>query len=192
MSAPSINLTDGTLLLSASNVIADTTNLTLSGGTLAFNGNITETLGTLTVTSNSVIDLGSGDVSLRFAASDLSTWTGTLEIWNWTPGVDNVYFGTDDNGLAGMLISPPTVTGWIYAWNPVVGYTDKIRFFTGNPSIGAGGVTNYGSGFGQGWGGEIVPVPEPTAVLSSLLLFLAIGWRERGLFSRSRARAVAA
>jgi hypothetical protein len=186
-----ISVVGGTLLSQGSNIIGDSSNLTLDRATLAFgNSVISETLGTLTLTQNSVIDLGGGAVDLHFAASDVGTWTGTLEIWNWTPLVDHVSFGgIGGTGLAGLSIPTGTQTGLVYGRDQVYGYTEKIRFYYGSgeglASSGAGFVSSPFGG-GANLSGEIVPVPEPSAILSLGLLLLVVGWKERRHFTRAR------
>ncbi len=108
-----------TLLLGASNQIADTVPMTLGGG--IFNsGGLNETLGTLKLTASSRIDLASGTSVVKFAASSAVTWTAatTLTISNWNGsvnggGADQLFFGTTSSGLsAGQIaqiqfVNPP-------------------------------------------------------------------------------------
>ena len=56
-------ITEGTLRLGASNVIANTSNVVLNGGTLA-TGGISDTVGSLTVSASSVIDMGAGRIAV--------------------------------------------------------------------------------------------------------------------------------
>ena len=195
-----IDINAGTLLLNvagSTDLIADTTNIQMSGSgagasiaKFAF-GNasgVTETVGTLTLAANSVIDFGTAATGNTLKFTGVSSLGGfTLQVWNYTPGVDHLFFGTSStgSGLAGT-VSIPTNFGY---GNAPGSY--NIRFFSDNGSTPFFGGTAEGGAFlptqlavnGQG---EIVPVPEPTAVLSAGFLLLAVGWRERRLFARVR------
>ncbi len=53
---------------------------------------------------NATIDLGNGSSALTLANSAAASWSGTLNILDWTAGVDTLRFGTDGTGLtAGQL-----------------------------------------------------------------------------------------
>lgn len=141
----------GTIRLLASNQISDVSTLTFNGGTLDMNGK-SETLGTLTNGGNSTIDMGAGASVLTFANSSGKTWTGTIQILNWSGlstggGTDQLYFGNSLTGLTG------TQVGMISFVNPA-GYAPGTYGATILPT------------------GEVV-VPEPaimgTLGLSSLL-----------------------
>jgi autotransporter-associated beta strand protein len=170
-----ITVNQGTFALGANNVIPDGNNLTLNGGT--FSTGLTystpgaaysDTLGTLTLTANSVIDMGNGASILNFAASNLAVWTPgtTLSIWNWSgnPGVgggtDQIYVGDSLSGLT-------------------VAQLNQISFYSGAGTGFLGTAIILADG-------EIVPVPEPGALMSTLLLLTVVGWRERGLVLRRR------
>jgi autotransporter-associated beta strand protein len=132
--------------------------ITLNGGTLNTGGlnNLDQTVGALTLTASSVIDfaaLASGTQSLRFAASN-ADWTGlTLSIWNWTAGIDHLYFGTSASGLDVPQLS-------------------QIVFYGGSGTGLLGTAVINGSG-------ELTPIPEPSTVFALIGLFGIIGWRER-------------
>ncbi|WOO39515.1 beta strand repeat-containing protein [Rubellicoccus peritrichatus] len=146
----------GTLLLSAANQIADISNMTLGGGTFDTNGN-NESLGTLTLSSSSTIDLGSASV-LDYDASISESWSGTLTVTNWN--------GDENGGGTTQLIFGSSAAGLTLA------QVDSIRFI--NPA-----------GFTPGTyfarilsSGEVVPaVPEPSTVISGILLSLFVGTR---------------
>jgi fibronectin-binding autotransporter adhesin len=142
----------GTLLLGSSGVLPDAGALTLNGGTLATGGN-DEVVGALGITANSILDLGSGTGSEVTFAS-VSSWTGILSIWNysgavWTLGNDKLVF-TASSGID----------------------LNKVQFYTD------AGVTPVGVGGGF-IGNELVPVPETTGALASLLLLGSLAYRER-------------
>ena len=148
----------GTLLLSgfAANRLGDAADISLggsAGGVLALSGSITETTGALILGSSSVIDFGSGSGKLSFAASNLETWSGTLSVYNWSGaanggGTDQLIFGNGSNDLTAAQVG-------------------SVEFFSGAGigSLGAGKLLNSG---------ELVPVPEPAALLSAGLLFLTL------------------
>jgi hypothetical protein len=54
---------------------------------------------TLGMTAGSMIDFGAGASQTIFANSSALTWTGILNLANWTSGTDALRFGTDSTGL---------------------------------------------------------------------------------------------
>ena len=163
----SVSISGGTLLLSGSgNQINDSAGMTtttnsISMPALTLSGTVTESLGTLTLGSagTSVFDLGSGTAMLTFADSHLTTpWTGMLMIWNWSGslgggGTDQLNF-TNATGLTPAQISS-------------ISFLDPA----GLPS-GTYGAQLLGSG-------ELVPVPEPTSLVTGAILLAFIGVRKR-------------
>ena len=157
LTATTISLTGGTLLLGASNRIADTSALTLSGGKLA-TGEFSENLGAATLTTASVIDLGSGASQLTF--SNITSWSGVLSVWNWTgavwtPGTDKLIFTANSSALN----------------------LSSVQFYSdgGFTPVGAGASFLTGGATGSG---ELVPVPEPGALATAALLGFCIFRRE--------------
>jgi autotransporter-associated beta strand protein len=157
--ATNILINQGTLLLGASNQIANNTRMELAGGTFATGGN-DEVLATLTLSATSTIDLGAGASILRYATSAGETWNGSsfLVVQNWSGstnggGTDQIYFGTTASGLTVSQI------GLIQFVNPA-GF-----------SPGTYGARILSTG-------EIVPVPEPAVVAAAFALAAAIAWRE--------------
>jgi autotransporter-associated beta strand protein len=115
----SLTISSGTVLLGASDRIADGVNVTLSGGTFAFGG-FNETIGTLALSANSTIDLGSGASVIHFADSSAVSWTGgtrlTVSNWSGLPaggGTDQLYVGSSSAGLTATHLA-------------------QIRFFNGS------------------------------------------------------------
>lgn len=105
------------LELGASNQIADTTKLTLSGGDFSTGATVgyAETLGQLSVTANSTIHLGSGSATVNFASSNSLTWSGSLTIYGWTGTSsggtsDRIFFGV--SGLSATQLSQITFAGF--------------------------------------------------------------------------------
>lgn len=149
--------TGGTLLLSGSDQIANSTNLTLAGGVFSLGTGFSDELGTLTLTSDSSISLGASIHNLRFGASNLAVWTpGTmLTIFGWTGLPDTggtagrIFFGADDLALTSAQLSQITFNG-----------------FSGAKLLSSG---------------ELVPVavPEAETVLAAALLALLVAWKER-------------
>ena len=167
-----VSVNSGTLLLGGSNKIADTAALQLGGGTFNTAG-FSETVGALTLTATSTIDLANLNTNnaLRFAASNGNTWTGTLNIWNWSgtalaagggnagSELDQIFFGSSNTALTSEQLS-------------------QISFFSD------AGATNLGSAV-FGASGQIVPVPEPTTIFGALALVGLVGFRERRRFRRA-------
>lgn len=162
-----VQVTGGTLLLGGNNQINTNAALTMgtvgsvTPATLSMGGNgstraAAQTFATLTLTANSVIDFAnlSGTSSLTFGSiSGLSS--NTLSIWNWN--------GTSVSGTT-------STTGGIGAYT---------HLFDSAGGLSSGDLANisFYSGSGSGFlgtgafsGAEIIPVPEPSAIIASLLL----------------------
>jgi fibronectin-binding autotransporter adhesin len=158
-------LNGGTLLLGANNVLPDSSPLNLLSGTFKTDG-YSDVLGQISVGGNVVIDLSSGNSILSFA--DVGTWTGILNIWNWTGAV----------------------------WT--AGGTDQLLFLSNQGNVNLAnvnfysdaGITPIGSGGAGFVGNELVPVPEPSALAVSAVLLGLIGFRERRTAVRRRQRAI--
>ncbi len=87
----------GRIRLLASNQINDASTFTFNGGTLDTNG-FSETLSTLANSGASTIDMGAGASILTFANSSGQTWSGSIQILNWSGltaggGTDQLLFG---------------------------------------------------------------------------------------------------
>lgn len=132
--------------------------VTLAGGKIDL-GNMTsslnQTVGALTLTATSILDLGllvAGN-TWKFAASNADWSSVQLAIHNYTGGADHLFFGSDTSGLNASQL-------------------DRILFYSD------GGSNLLGS---AQWlsGGEVIPVPEPTAVLAAAAVTLLLLWRER-------------
>ena len=152
----------GTLLLGADSTLNVGSKMTLSGGTLAAGGK-TNSLGEFSQTTGvNIIDFAAGDGNLTFNST--GTWSGTLSVWNytgaiWAGGTDKLFFAS--SSLSNEQLS-------------------MIQFFTGSGT----GAIGSGSSF---LGTELVPVPEPGAMLTGLLLLGLVGYRERKPCLRRRA-----
>lgn len=182
-----IAINGGTLLLSGAGTdrINNSAAITMGGGKIGFTGDVTEGsspgTGALTLTANSIIDFGGGNDIINFGASGGVGWTGgaTLSIYNWSGltgggGSDQLKFGSDSNvGLLGSLTSSQL---------------GQISFFSG---VGTGFL---GNGSFSGSLGEVVPVPEPSAIAVAMGLLGLIGFRERrkGADARQMSRRVMA
>jgi fibronectin-binding autotransporter adhesin len=155
--------TGGTFLLSgAGEQVNNAATVTLAGGTIQTNGasSISETVGALTLSSSSTIDFGTlaGGNTLSFANSSAASWTGTLNVWNWTSGTDHLFFGTSSLGLTSGQLSQINL------------YSDS-----GTTFVGTGGINSSG---------EISAVPEPSSMLGALSLLGLAAYRERRWFLR--------
>lgn len=173
------NVEGGTFLLGASNVISNSSALTLGdnnvatpSATFATGGN-SEILASLTLTENSTIDMGAGSSVLRFNTGGITNFnSNTLTVTNWT-GTFDTPNGTDqiifDSGF-GLAVDSTT---------------SQIRFAFGldtfdgkvlsRPDLGVGFV-------------EIVPIPEPRVYATLLLLVAFIIWIERRKLSLTQTR----
>lgn len=177
----------GTLLLGKNNTLqtgtSDSTRtaVALAGGNLSTGGfsqgstGTPTTLGALTLSGNSSITLGSiaGIETLAFSdlATDLSTFTGVLTIYNWegtrgsASGGDNIFFAN----LAGA--------------NTTDTFTN-IQFNIGG--------TLYGSRFTTVTNGfelyaDTIAVPEPSTWIGGGVIFGLAAWSQRKRFARQEA-----
>jgi autotransporter-associated beta strand protein len=91
-------LTGGTLELGASDVLADSTPVTIGAASLAITGGFSDTMDTLAVTGAATVDLGAG-AALAFADSSGESWTGSLTITGDFVSGASLRFGTDASGL---------------------------------------------------------------------------------------------
>lgn len=166
--------TGGTLLLSGpGNRINNGAGLTLAGGAFKTGGTTGEGnastvgVGNLTLVANSTLDFGTGGVaSLMFTCGSFSG--GILSILNWSGAA--LTAGTD--GLNDRLM----IEG---------DSAERLAFLS---AFSQASVSF--SGFGSGYSAvqfdanhfEIVPVPEPSAVLAAFTMVGLAGWRERRRF----------
>jgi fibronectin-binding autotransporter adhesin len=132
----------GTLKLGAAGVLPDTSPVVLSGGTL-LTGGFTEIAGSLSLTASSTIDL-SGTSKLTFSGITPGTLNANiLTIWNWSGNLTGA-------GLEGLYV--PSTTSFTSGQLANVQFLDPAGLAPGT----------YGAEFlGSG---ELVPVPEPTAL----------------------------
>lgn len=166
----------GTLLLSGNGRhLGANSDVFLNGGTFNTGGfsepTTTHTnaaasyIGPLTLQATSTLDLATGSSIIAFTNSSTKTWTGTLNIYNWSGtallgnGTDQVYFGTDATGLT-------------------VAQLNSINFYSDN------GTTFLGTGiFAPDLDGEViptlVPVPEASTWVGAALALAAVGWTQR-------------
>mgnify|MGYP006273363301 CR=1 FL=1 len=105
----------GSLVFGSSNVLADGSEMILSGGTLSLNGN-SDTIGNLTLNSNSTIDLGTGNVDVTFSGATYSGGQLTVTNWNGSTlggGSDQIQFGSapSQTFLDNVFWSDRNVTG---------------------------------------------------------------------------------
>jgi autotransporter-associated beta strand protein len=160
--------TGGTLLFSGAGGLNARLNpaatMHLNGGTLAVSAltsGLDQQFGALTLSLTSTVDFGTGAGGniLRFTDSAAAPWDGVivLNIWNWTEGVDHLFFGANTSGLT-------------------LAQLNAIRFYSDN---GATLVGHELSVHFVGSLGEVSPVPEPSSVLTGLAIFALAGWRER-------------
>jgi hypothetical protein len=155
-----------TLLISASNQVANTSAVTLSGGTIVRGSGVSETFGDLTLTSASTLDYGSGAA-------------GTLQFGGFAPSDTTVL--TLDSFLQGnRLRFSVDLSSFIDA--EFLGTSFSNDYFTIN------GMTE---GFTSSWNGStftITSVPEPSTYVAAAGLLALMLWPARrrlvGLISR--------
>jgi autotransporter-associated beta strand protein len=99
----------GSTILNAGSIVAAKANafgtsaLTLNGGSLN-SGGFNQNFGVLTLAGVSSMDLGSGASALVFLNSSGATWSGSLQILNYTEGVDSIRVGTTSSGLTAQQL----------------------------------------------------------------------------------------
>lgn len=153
-----VEVNQGTLLLGASNIIANNVQIKLSGGTLATGGN-SDTVGKLTLSASSTIDMGSGSSILNFDSATYSGGTLTITDWDGNAnggGSDQIHFITAPNAtfLANVYWADYGTTGAKMVGNEMVPIS--------GPPI----------------------VPEPGTVVGGALLVGFALWRLRRRFQR--------
>ena len=147
-----------TLKLGAANTIASSSQVIMAGGILdpaGFHHAMSST--TLSLTANSTIDFTSGAAELDFGNSSGAAWTSgmTLNLMStspWNNSSDFLQIGTDATGLA-------------------AGQLAQIEF--NGADLGAAGINAQGFIF------DTAAVPEPSAVVLSLLGGLGLLWNVR-------------
>ena len=155
----------GSFLVSASNSVNDSAAINLNGGTLAVGSGVGDVVGALTLSSNSTLDLNSGSNAwIIFASlSNVLDNSRRLEVWNYTPGEDHIYF-LDSTNLADSL--------------------EYISYYSG-----AGTGTFYNALNSASFSApEVYPtiVPEPGVYFTGAILLLGMsGFLVRRKFSRS-------
>ena len=189
------SVTDGTLEIAGSGSLANTSSVNITGGTLllgggssdrinngagiglatnsavipamTLSGSVTETVGSLTVNSGgtTVVDLGSGASLLTFANSSAVAWNGLLRIWNWSGSLTGG--GTDQ-----LNFSSPT--GLNATQLSQISFVDPAGL-----APGTYGATLLGTG-------ELVPVPEPSALAAAFILLGTLTRRCRRITTPKR------
>jgi len=149
-----INVNGGSFLVGASDSVNDSAAINLSGGTLALGSGVGEVVGALTLSANSTLDMNTaGDAWISFASlTSVLTNTTRLEVWNYTPGSDHIYF-LDSTNLASSL--------------------DYISFYSG-----AGTGTFYNALNTSSFSAPEVHatiVPEPGVYLTAAILLIGMG-----------------
>lgn len=149
-----INVNGGSFLVGASDSVNDSAAINLNGGTLALGSSVGEVVGALTLSANSTLDMNTaGDAWISFASlTSVLTNTTRLEVWNYTPGSDHIYF-LDSTNLASSL--------------------DYISFYSG-----AGTGTFYNALNTSSFSAPEVHatiVPEPGVYLTAAILLIGMG-----------------
>ena len=104
-------MSGGTLELATNNAISDQSMWNLMNATVE-SGGFDGTFASLDVDGNAVIDFGAlGTSSLAFADSSALTWSGMLNVVNYTDGSDTLRFGTGIGGLTQAQLDVILVNG---------------------------------------------------------------------------------
>jgi autotransporter-associated beta strand protein len=105
----------GAIQLGASNVFANSSNLTLNGGTFDVNGNA-DTLNTLAVQSSSTLDYqGDPGGQLTFTGNVTGTASQVLTIANWAGSINgggSDFLQVDNANVSAATLANITFTGW--------------------------------------------------------------------------------
>ena len=102
----------GTLALGASNVLANTTAVSIGSATLSTAAATTDTVGALDVTGGAIINLGAGS-ALAFADSSGADWAGgSLTLTGNFVSGSSLRFGTSGSGLTPTQLALITPTGF--------------------------------------------------------------------------------
>lgn len=156
------NTFSGSLILNAGSLVLTASNAIANSTPVVLNGGTfnfngkSDTLGSLTLNGNSTLDLGSSGNSIVQFAS--ASWTGgTLTIDNWN--------GSTTGGGSDQILFSST---------PSQAFLDQVYW----ADLGITGAKLVGQ--------EIVPVPEPSAIIGGSLLLLLAGVQ---LYRRHRAAA---
>ncbi len=153
-SSTALRINGGTFRFGASNIIANTAEVTIGAGTLQV-GNFSDALGKLAVTGTATVDFnGTVGSTIAFADSRDKTWTGSLTVLGWTGvvdggGLERLMFGDGTGGLEQAQLDS------IFFLNPSA------------PGLAAGTYTAKMLS-----SGEVVPnvlIPEPSAALLVVL-----------------------
>ncbi len=154
----------GSFLVTADNAVNDSADITMAGGTLAFSGNRNETIGALTLSANSTLDFGTGSVVAIFSslvmngyALNIYNWTGTT-LWNGGTGNNTDRFYVNSAVSASDL-------------SRISFYSDSLQ----NSFVGNGYQILSGS-----FSNQIIPVPEPEAYVTAVILLIGgVIWARR-------------
>ena len=144
---------------------------TMSGKTQAF--------ASLTLSGDTTLDFGAGAAGNAFRIAGSSSFSGNLQIWNWTGSVyspSGTDTGTIGDGQDRLLFTAGS------GFNST--QLSNISFFSdnGNTRVGFGPAAEISF---SGGGFEIVPVPEPatTTLIGTIALCALFGYRERRRFA---------
>lgn len=105
-------ISGGTIILGASERIADTSNLLLIGGTLDV-GTFTETLGVLDLDASSALNLGSGGKLVFLNSNSVTAWGSfTLSVTGSFVSGSSIRFGSDATGLDAAQLGLISIVGY--------------------------------------------------------------------------------
>lgn len=141
----------GTLALGASNVLANTTPVSLGTATLRIGAGFTDTTGTLEITGNATIDLGDGASALAFANSSGVTWSGTLNLTGTFVSGAPLGFGTTSTALTTTQLGKISAAGYDYFSLNASGYLIAAELNGSAVAPAVTGVVRDAAGIIQLW-----------------------------------------
>jgi len=98
-------LNNGTILAAKADALGAGNAIIMSGGILD-TGGLNQSFGILDLEGTATLDFGAGASTVSFASSSTLDWGSfTLNITDWTEGVDSLRFGTDGTGLTAAQLS---------------------------------------------------------------------------------------
>ena len=184
ISASTIAINGGTLLLGAANQISDSTAVTLAGGTLNTDG-FADRVGKLTVSANSAISglvtSSGGGVATNsdflFSGVDLNSYA--------TSSGSTVNLGGGYSYQSTINFSSSNYTGWSgYSTTSINNFADKVQF--GNTGLKAQIAFNGTTGLTY-----ITAIPEPKVYVAMAMLVALVGvteYRRRRCEKKAAAR----
>jgi fibronectin-binding autotransporter adhesin len=175
VSAQTIAINGGTLLLGQANQISESSAVTLGGGTLS-TGGFADRVGQLTVSANSAISglvvasgkgVASSSSDFLFSSVDLTSYA--------TSSGSNLNLGSSYTYGQSINIASSNYTGWTgYSTTSLNNFATKIQF--GNTGMKA--QINFNGGTGAAALTYVTAIPEPKVYVAMAMLVALVGVAE--------------